>query len=176
MEITIGLFAGIFDEDGKVLLRRRRRENPNFPCSYEGDWELPGGTIEEENIWEEKHESVIGRELAREVREETGLSIKVPFMPAMYPAVYIDREGKTIDAAFVLPVGIVRERPAKGENIYVAPMELKELARLPEGKRVVSGWGKRMCRMALVALCHSPNSQYQEEAKRMLLEIQEKRS
>ncbi len=132
--------------------------------------------MEEENIWKGKDERVIGRELAREVREETGLSIKVPFMPVMYPAVCIGRERKTIDFAFILPVGIVRERPAKGENIYVAPKELKELARRPEGKRVVSGWGKRMCRMALVAICHSPNPQYQQEAKKMLLEIQEKQS
>ena len=176
MQITIGLFAGIFDEDGKVLLRRRKRENPDFPCSYEGDWELPGGTMEEENIWKGKDERVIGEELAREVGEETGLSIKVPFMPVMYPAVYIDSERKTIDAAFILPVGIVRERPSKGENIYVAPNELKELARRPEGKRVVSGWGKRMCRMALMALCHSPNPQYQQEGKRMLLDIEENQS
>lgn len=176
MEITIGLFAGIFDEDGKVLLRRRKRENPNFPYSDEGDWELPGGTMEEENIWKGKDERVIGGELAREVREETGLSIKVPFMPAMYPAVYIDRERKTIDFAFILPVGILRERPAKGENTYVAPKELRELAGHPKGKRVVSGWGKRMCRMALKALCYSPNPRYQQEAKRIFLEIQQKQS
>ena len=174
MEIKIGLFAGIFDENGKVLLRRRKRENPNFPCLYEGDWELPGGTMEEENIWIGKDERFIGEELARELREEIGLLIKVPFIPAMYPVVYIDKEKKIIDFAFIIHVGIVRERLTKGENIYVNPKEIKELANQLEGKRLVSGFGKRMYRMVLMAFFHSPNSQYQQEAKRMLLEIHKK--
>jgi 8-oxo-dGTP pyrophosphatase MutT (NUDIX family) len=176
MEITIGLFAGIFDENGKVLLRRRKRENPNFPCSYEGDWELPGGTMEEENIWKEKDERVIGEELVRELIEEIGLSIAVPFMPAMYPVVYINKERKIIDFAFILPIGFVKERPSKGENIYVDPKKLKDLAGHSEGNRLVSGWGKRMCKLVLMALQHSPNSHYQQEANSMLLEIHEMQS
>ena len=128
--------------------------------------------MEEERIWKGEDKWIVSEELAREVREETGLLIKVPSMPAMYPAVYIDRERRNINFAFIIPVGVVKERPIIGENICVAPNELKELAEGPEGKRLVSGWGKRMCRMALMALCHSPNPQYREEAKKMLIEVQ----
>jgi len=174
VDIKIGLFAGIFDEDGKLLLRRRKREKPNFPCPYEGDWELPGGKIEEENIWRAKDERIIGEELVREVREETGLIIQVPFMSQMYPAVYINKERNVVDFAFLIPIGVVKERPIIGENIYVSPRELKELSKRPEGERLVSGWGKRMCRMALMALCHSSNPRYREEAKKMLCELQNK--
>jgi 8-oxo-dGTP pyrophosphatase MutT (NUDIX family) len=168
----IGLFAGIFDENGRLLLRRRRREDPNYPCLYEGDWELPGGTMEEKNIWKARDERIIGEELAREVKEETGLMIQVPFMPPMYPALYIDKEKRYVNFAFVIPLGIVREKPTIGEYLYVSPEELRKLAENPEGERLVSGWGKRMSRMALMALSHSPNPQFREEAKKMLLEIQ----
>lgn len=174
MQLAVGVFAGIFDESGKILLRRRRGEILDIHYSYEGDWELPGGTVEEENVWKAKDEKVIGEELAREIKEETGLLINVPLMPTMYPALYINEERKVLDFAFVIPIGVVKEKPRIGENIYVSPKELKELAERPEGERLISGWEKRMCRMALMALCHSPNPQYREEARRMLLEIQEK--
>jgi 8-oxo-dGTP pyrophosphatase MutT (NUDIX family) len=172
VQVTIGLFAGIFNEEGKLLLRRRIRENPNIPCPHEGDWELPGGTVEETNVWRAEDERVIGEELAREVKEETGLSIETNFMPVMYPAIYINRQKKTIDLAFVIPVGIVQERPTIGEIIYVSPRELEELAKHPEGNQLVSGWGKRMCRMALMVLSNSPNPRYREEALSFLSEIQ----
>jgi 8-oxo-dGTP pyrophosphatase MutT (NUDIX family) len=174
VEVTIGLFAGIFDENGKVLLRKRKREDPDIPCPYEGDWELPGGTLEEENIWKAKDERIISEELAREIKEEMGITIQISFMPAMYPAVSISKEKRRIDFAFVIPIGTIKEEPTKGENIYVSPEELRELAERPEGQQLVSGWGKRMCRMALVALSHSPNPQYQKEAEKMLAEIQRK--
>ena len=176
MEVMISVFAGIYDENGKLLMRRRKKEDPNTPCPYEGDWELPGGTIEEKNIWRAKDEKIIGKELVREVREETGLQIKVTSMPTMHPAIYINQEKGIIDLAFMIPIGIVKEKPTVGENIYLTPRELKELAERPEGRRLVSGWGKRMCRMALMALCYSSNPQYKAEAKRMLLEIQDKLS
>jgi len=175
-EMVLGIFAGIFDESGKILLRRRKREDPNVPCFYEGEWELPGGTIEEENIWKASDERIIGEELTREVREETGLSIEVPFMPAMYPVVYVEKERKIMDVAFVIVIGTIKEKPTVEETAYVSPKELEELAEKSEGKRLVSGWGKRMCRMALMALCHSPNPLYREEAKRMLQEIHERLS
>jgi 8-oxo-dGTP pyrophosphatase MutT (NUDIX family) len=176
MEVAISVFAGIYDEDGKLLMRRRKKEEPSTPCPYEGDWELPGGTIEEKNIWSAKDERIIGEELVREVREETGLLIEVELMPIMHPAIYINQEKGTIDLAFMIPIGMVKEKPTVGENIYLTPSELRELAERPEGKRLVSGWGKRMCRMALMALCYSSNPQYKVEAKRMLLEVQDELS
>lgn len=173
MRITIGVFAGIFDKNGKLLLRKRDEENPSIDSDpYRGDWELPGGTVEEDNVWEASSERILGQELAREVEEETGLSIEVPSMPVMYPAVYINKDKRRVDLAFVIPVGVVEERPVIGQSIYVSPEELRDLAARSQGEQIVSGWGARMCRMALMALCNSPNSQYKDEAIRMLLEVQ----
>jgi ADP-ribose pyrophosphatase YjhB (NUDIX family) len=171
VEVILSVFAGIFNEEGKLLLRRRRKESREIPCPYEGDWELPGGTIEEENIWKIKDERIFGKELAREVMEETGLSIETPVMPILYPAVYVNKEKGKIDCAFLIPIGIIAEEPTKGENIYVDPKELKERAERPIGEQLVSGWGKRMCRMALMAFQYSPNSKYKNDAKKLLAEI-----
>jgi len=173
MRITIGVFAGIFNENGKILLRRREEKNSIISSkSYKGDWELPGGTMEEDNIWKATSERIVGQELAREVEEETGISIEVISMPVMYPTVYISKKKRRVDFAFMIPVGIARERPTKGETTYVSPKELRELADRSKGGQLVSGWGRRMCRMALMALCNSPNHQYRDEAQKMLLEIQ----
>lgn len=174
MRITVGVFAGIFDENGRILLRKRDEDNSIIPSkSYKGDWELPGGTMEEDNMLRATNERIIGQELAREVEEETGLLIKVISMPTMYPTVHVNKGGRTADFAFMIPVGVVKEKPTRGEIVYVSPKELRELAERSKSGQIVSGWGGRMCRMALVALCNSPSHQYREEAQRMLLEIQE---
>jgi 8-oxo-dGTP pyrophosphatase MutT (NUDIX family) len=172
MEITVGVFAGIFNESGKLLLRRREEGNSIISSeSNLGEWELPGGTVEEENVLKTTSE-FIGKELAREVEEETGLLIEVALMPAMFPAVYVTKEKKMIDIAFMIPVGIVEDKPTKSKTIYVSPKELGRLDGRSKNDRIVSGWGKRMCRMALMALCYSPSRQYRKEARKMLSEIQ----
>ena len=159
------MFAGIYNKEGKVLIKRRP-EGISLP----GDWDLPGGAVEEENTIKALDERIVGEELAREVKEEIGIDISVDYMPAMYPAVL--REGK--DWAFVIPIGIY-DSPGKGEESqeirYVSPKEVKELAENLQGNRIVSGWGKRMCRLILMALIHSPNEIYREEAKKYLQEI-----
>ena len=55
----------VMDEDGRVLLIRRAHDVYLDP----GRWELPGGKME--------HGELIGEALAREVREETGLEVRV---------------------------------------------------------------------------------------------------
>lgn len=166
---AIGIFAGIFNEAGKLLLRRREERDSIVPGkSFKGDWELPGGGVEDENNGQALDERIIGAELAREVTEEIGIHVSVPPMPVMFPAV--SKGGD--DWAFVIPVGICTERVAKGEIKHVSPQELRELAKRPEGEQLISGWGRRMSRMALMALCHSPNLQYREEAQTMLSDIQ----
>lgn len=159
---SIGLFAGIFNEEGKLLVKRRPQG-----ISLAGEWDLPGGGVGEENNAKALDERIVGEELAREVKEEVGIEISVDLMPAMFPAIL--KGGK--DWAFVIPVGIVLKEPTKGEFKYVSPGELKELAEGPPGNRIVSGWGKRMSRLALKALVHSPNREYREQAGRYLAEI-----
>lgn len=164
---TIGIFAGIFNEEGKLLLRQRPAGS-----SFAGEWELPGCGVDADSASKALDERIVVQELAREVKEETGISIP-PMLPmvAMYPAVL--RAGG--DWAFAILVGLVQEKPSKGETRYVSPQELRELAEGPEGNRLLSGWGKRMCRLCLRILASrdAPNREYAKQAGEMLTKIME---
>ena len=66
-QFTIGIFGIIFDEQKRVLLCHRR--------DYDL-WNLPGGTMENgESPWDG---------LKREVKEETGLNVKVTKLIGVY--------------------------------------------------------------------------------------------
>ena len=162
---TIGVFAVIFNEEGKLLLRRRPTGS-----SFAGEWDLPGGGVDADNASKSLDERIVVQELAREAREETGISIP-PMLPmvAMYPAVL--KSGG--DWAFAIHVGVVKEKPTKSETRYVSPQELRELADGPEGNRLLSGWGKRMCRLCLRLLASrdAPNREFAKQAGGMLTEI-----
>ncbi|MBW6441274.1 NUDIX hydrolase [Patescibacteria group bacterium] len=162
---SIGVFAGIYNNEGKVLLKKRGKNE-----TLSGDWDLPGGSVEVESAAVASDERLIGQELAREVMEETGIQISVEVMPAMYPAVI--KGG--FDWAFVIPIYNIKRDETKGDYAFYSPKDLLRIAQLPEGRRLVSGVGKRMHRLALMALCHSPNLEYRKEANEMLLEIQDK--
>ena len=164
---TIGVFAGIFNREGKLLLRRRTVDDK----TYIGEWELPGGGIPAATAPNALDERMILQALGRRVKDEVGISVP-PMLPmvAMYPAVL--KGGG--DIGFAILIGVVDEKPSKGEAIYVSLQELRELAEGPEGKRLVSGWGKRMCRLCLRLLASrdSPNPEYRRQAAEMLKEIQ----
>jgi 8-oxo-dGTP pyrophosphatase MutT (NUDIX family) len=131
---TIGIYAGIFNEEGKLLLRRRP-----VGGSSPGEWELPGGGVDADNSSKALDERIVIQELAREVKEETGISIPSMLpMVAMYPAVL--RSGG--DWAFAILVGVVKEKPSKRGTRYVSLEELRKLAEGPEGERLLSGWGQ----------------------------------
>lgn len=158
---TIGVFAGIFNEEGKLLLKKITSGR------FAGEWDLPGGGVSAVAASEALDERVIGEELARHVKEEVGISLSVaPVMP-MYPAVL--KGGG--DWAFVIPVEGFPE-PTKGVTRYVSPQELRELAKGPEGNRLLSGWGKRMFRLCLMVFRYSLNPEYVQEAFKMLRAIQ----
>ena len=168
---SIGIFAGIYNDNGQILLKRRS-PNETLP----GDWDLPGGAVEAEAADIAIDERLVGSELVREVKEETGLMVNVGPMPAMYPAII--KGG--FDWAFIIPIAEVdliqvsnldRWNEAVGNLEVFSPKELLELANGPEGNRLVSGVGKRMHRLVLMALCHSPNLAYVKEARNMLKEI-----
>jgi ADP-ribose pyrophosphatase YjhB (NUDIX family) len=64
---NLGAFVTLFDDDGRVLLVRRR----DFPV-----WNLPGGQVERnETPWQAA---------VREAREETGLEIEVRRLTGVY--------------------------------------------------------------------------------------------
>lgn len=188
-KVAIGVYAGILNGQGKILLRRRIGEDSIIPGkSFKGNWELPGGGVmetDEESI----PYSYAVKELKREVEEEVGIKIAIIKMPPFYPVMFKGAAG--YDLAIVTPVqqeqisDLIAGQviPAiKGDSIFVSTEELNELARefVPadkkkgvEGKGLLSGYGKRMHCMALQVLTESRNADYSRQAVRTLVEIQE---
>lgn len=168
---TIGIFAAMFNEKsegGKLLIKKIETGR------YAGEWDLPGGGVVAKNATQALNEEIIATEVCRQMREEIGISLPIPLMPQMFPAVL--KGGG--DWAFVIPitkwhVNSFFQEAIKGEVKFVSPEELRELAEGPEGNRLLSGWGKRMCRLCLQGFYYSPNPKYRRDAKKMLKEIQE---
>lgn len=174
---TISVYAGMFfpwdnrykSISGKLILHRR-----SDSVKFAGDWELLGGSINAEAFSKANSERIFENELSKMIIEKANFSfeITIAYMPSMCPAVV---NGGS-DCAFVIPV----RTNELGLFIFgldnfklVSPEELLELANGPEGNRLLSGYGKRMHRLALKAFqfpdCSSDD--YKKEAKRMLQEI-----
>ncbi|HOC53470.1 MAG TPA: NUDIX domain-containing protein [Candidatus Pacearchaeota archaeon] len=153
---TIGIFAGIFNSKGELLLRRRDCE------PYLGKWELPGGAVLKSHL-EIGDERAIGKALQERILDEIGVSISPQRMPAMYPT--IPKKGD--DIAFAVIIGIFHENTLfRGEAEFVS---LEKLVFLAEYEELVSG-KQRMYRMCLrmFASRDCPNSKYREEAGYLL--------
>ncbi|PIP24409.1 MAG: hypothetical protein COS25_00930 [Candidatus Nealsonbacteria bacterium CG02_land_8_20_14_3_00_37_10] len=188
-KIAVGVYAGILNSEGKLLLRRRTETGSIIPGrSFKGNWELPGGGImetDEESI----PYSYAVKELKREVREEVGIRLTISKMPPLFTVMFKGPAG--YDLAMVTPVqseqisnlsvgqGI---EGMKGDFIFVSTEELNELAREfvsadkkkgIDGKGLLSGYGKRMHCMALMALFKSRNTDYSRQAATTLTQIQE---
>jgi len=175
---TIGVFAGLLNKEGELLLQRRTEKKSSIVAgkSFQGDWELPGGRVKEKDLRKALTLEVLWKELRREVKEELG--VKIPALSrantfaALYLAVFKDEDKGINDWAIMFPV-FHWERPKryKRKIIFVDPEELKEIALGQREGQLVSGWGKRMCRMSLGALCHSSLADFGRKAMEMLDEI-----
>ena len=158
---TIGVFAGIFNPDGKLLVKKIQYGK------FAGEWDLPGGGIDAEKASQAPDERIFWEELARHLKEEIGISVPITSKSQILTPAVLKGGG---DWAFPIVVGTV-PKPSKGITRFVDPREATELARGPEGNRILSGEGKRMHRLILRLLCHSPNQKYSEEAKKLLEKI-----
>lgn len=176
VKATIGVFAGIINQEGKLLLRRRRETSSIIPGkSFKGCWELPGGGVMIVDNMPYHH---LVNELKREVKEETGVELKLEDpMPAMYSVFF----GKNQDLALVVPIRIYLEQTKK-ETRWVSFDELNELARVykpvnketgEDGEGLVSGEGKRMHCMALKCFSSGGSTEASLEATKMLIEFEE---
>ncbi len=179
--MNLGMYLGLLNKEGKLLLRRREETESIIPgVSFRGNWELPGGAVEETPAEKVRYDYPI-QEAVREVAEEVGISVSLAGMPPVFLAFFKGPKG--YDLAGVTPL-ITAEEPTRGETVWVSPSELKALAQefisetdakkqgLKEAKGLLGGWGKRMCCLALVALSHSPNPEFAKQAQEMLKEIQ----
>lgn len=89
---VLAVDAVIQMENGNIIFIQR--QNPPF----QGQWALPGGQVE---VGETVEEAII-----REVKEETGLKVKVVRLIGVYSDPQRDPRGHTVSIAyFVHPVG-----------------------------------------------------------------------
>ncbi|MGA2417893.1 MAG: NUDIX domain-containing protein [Candidatus Staskawiczbacteria bacterium] len=177
---TIGVFAGIIEViNGRLLLRRRTEEGSIIPGqSFLSCWELPGGGAMDQGEIPYSH---LARELERELGEELGTSVDLNPMPQFFAVLF--KGAKTYDLALVTPIVVSSLFSPKGDVVWVSPIELDRLAKefvAPDkdakiaGRGLLGGYGKRMHCMALKSLEHSPNADFSSQARRMLVEIENK--
>lgn len=112
----VGVGGVIVDDDGRVVLIRRRFE----PLA--GEWSLPGGTLE---VGESLESAV-----AREMLEETGLVVTVGPVVEVFDRIMHDDEGR-VRFHFVLvdylcwPVaGTLRADSDVSDAVFVDPLDL----------------------------------------------------
>lgn len=190
LKTTVGVAAGIFNSEGKLLLRRRVEHDSITGIDYYGCYELPVVAV-----LETEQESIpydyLCQELMRGVREELGVIISVDPMPAFYPVMFKGPQGYDLAMiTLILPKDVAVATPGediKGEIIFVLPQELNDLARkyvpakkdkegiiIEPGKGLLSGFGKRQHCMAMKAFSIACiNRTYQGEAESTLKKIQE---
>jgi ADP-ribose pyrophosphatase YjhB (NUDIX family) len=113
----VGVGAVIVDDEGKVVLIRRRYE------PLKGEWSLPGGGVE---VGETLAEAV-----AREIREETGLDVEVGPVIEVFDRITRD-EGERVRYHYVLidylcrPVGgTLRAGSDVDDAVLVDPAQLE---------------------------------------------------
>lgn len=176
----IGVFAGLLTSTGKIRLQRRIEKDSIIPGkTFEGDYELPGGRVEEKDLKKALTLGVLEKELILRVGNDLGISIITYPNPPLYLAKYEDPAKGICDWAFMMPVPPSpaywdENAPTTRTTVDVSPAELYELAQQSKGQQLLSGWGKRMCRMALGALLNSENSAYRLSAEKYLNEINPK--
>lgn len=110
---AVGVAALIRDDQGRILLVHRT-------YSRDEPWALPGG-------WLERNDVSIPRGLERELREETGLRVKVVGVRA------VERTGFSVvilmETQLLDPVSEFRASPEVSEVAWVEPRRVAELSR-----------------------------------------------
>ena len=99
VETSLGVTAGIFDIDGRILLVRRKGHTSITGIDYFGCWELPVVAVQksEENI----SYNYLVQELKRGVLKKTGCHIRVDPMPAFYPVIFKNKKTGEYDLAMI---------------------------------------------------------------------------
>ncbi|MSU54765.1 MAG: hypothetical protein EXS48_02975 [Candidatus Staskawiczbacteria bacterium] len=178
---NVGAFVGFLNpkHDGRLLLVRRTSPDSIIPgVSFKGNWELPGGAMEEVDTMVYNQGVVVAFQKAK---EKTGMDILIsdqPFLGPWYGTSFKGPQG--YDLGQIVPC-VTEQEPTVGETIWVSSGELDALAQkfisetdakkqnLPEADGLLSGKGKRMYLMAMSILAHhSPNALYRQDAEALL--------
>jgi len=117
-DITVAVGAVIGDKEGRVLLVKHVPQRDSY---WKGKWICPGGRLE--------FGESIGEGIAREVKEETDLDIRLDaLLPPFERIVKQDGETKLhviyIDSLASLAGGQFRPGSDVGEGMWVSPQEL----------------------------------------------------
>lgn len=102
-DISITTDAVIFAEEkeGLYVLVIKRKNEP-----YQGQWALPGGFLEEDELLETG--------CLRELQEETGLKLEKVERVGVYDAIQRDPRGRTISVAFTTKLS--KRKTIKGSD------------------------------------------------------------
>lgn len=114
--------------DGRALLVKRARE------PFLGWWDVPGGYLE----YGEHPEDAARREL----KEETGLDIRIVRLLGVYVSRYGPTEQRTLDLIYLAEVAGGEERPADdaSEIRWFAPGELPAEVAFDSGPAALHDW------------------------------------
>ena len=176
-KITVGVFFGLITKEGKLRLQKRTEKGSTVTpgVSYKGDFELTGGGAKEKDFKKLLTSQGLFDEGQRETKEELGLAVSMPSKFQLYRAKFFNEKTGVEDWAITIPLPPEcwdEQAEIKRQTIDINPEELFSLAMQPKGEQLLSGWGKRMCRMSLGAIfAASTNPKYVNEARIMLTEV-----
>ncbi|MCK4354734.1 hypothetical protein KAW43_00030 [Candidatus Parcubacteria bacterium] len=155
-EITVGVVLGLVTREGNVRLRMRTERGSMFGenVSYRGDFELPGGGVEEKDLSKLLTPEALFAEGRREVKEELGIIVQgLPIGEPIYRTVYHFPDGKKEDWSFMIaiPSSYWLENAEMLKGAKTVDVDPRQLDVLGDIDLIVSG-KKRMYRMAMAAL------------------------
>jgi ADP-ribose pyrophosphatase YjhB (NUDIX family) len=120
--------AVVVERDGRLLLARRA------VAPAQGLWDLPGGFLEAGETAEAG--------VHREIREETGLAVRLVRYLGSFPDTYGPRRLPTLNLAFV--VAVASGRPQAASDVaalaWFGPGEIPRPLAFPHQEQVVRAW------------------------------------
>jgi len=168
---SIGVFLTLITREGKVRYQMRIEEKSLTGISYKGDFELPGGGAEENDLKELLTPEALLKEGIRETEEELGIVVEsdTPVL-YLYRTIFENPKSGEVDWAFAIPVasGYWDEMlEMRRKTVDLNPDQLNTLGEL---NLIVSG-KKRMWRMGQAGLFFLSCDHWSEKAYNLLNEV-----